>query len=173
MNTSLVLTVIGADRPGLIESLASTVAEHGGNWMESRMCRLGGQFAGIVHVEISQEEHPRLVEKLSDLQSKGLSISVFADAKGKASVKGGAAVIEIIGNDRPGIVNQISRALAEYGVNVEDLKTEVVSAPMAGGLIFQARADVFLPENCHLAELQRQLESVASDLQVDVRIRQG
>jgi glycine cleavage system regulatory protein len=169
MNISLILTVIGPDRPGIIESVASIVAAHGGNWMESRMCRLGGKFAGIVHLQVSQDEHPLLVEKLDDLQVQGLAISIFADVVSYSSAQGLRALVEIVANDRPGIVNQITHALAEYGVNVEELKTEVVSAPMSGGLIFQAKAKVLLPEECPLADLQRRMENLASDLQVDVK----
>ncbi|NJK92195.1 MAG: glycine cleavage system protein R [Blastochloris sp.] len=171
--SSLILTVIGPDKPGLIEALASVVAGQGGNWLESRMTRLGGQFAGIVHVQISKEQHPGLIENLDTLQARGLTVSVFADGRLQPPSSGMQAEIEWVGNDRPGIVNQISHALAEYQVNVEELHTEVLSAPMAGGQIFQARAKVRLPENCQLASLRRQLEEVASDLQVDIRFQTG
>ncbi|MCW5550466.1 MAG: glycine cleavage system protein R, partial [Opitutaceae bacterium] len=31
MLTTLVMTIIGADRPGLVQLVAATVADHGGN----------------------------------------------------------------------------------------------------------------------------------------------
>ena len=47
----LVLTVFAPDKPGQVERIAQCIAEHGGNWLESRMARLAGQFAGIVRIE--------------------------------------------------------------------------------------------------------------------------
>jgi len=55
VNVSLVLTVIGPDRPGLVESLSQAIAQQEGNWLESRMARMAGQFAGILRVNIEEE----------------------------------------------------------------------------------------------------------------------
>jgi glycine cleavage system regulatory protein len=168
MSTSLVLTVIGIDRPGLIQAVAATVAQCGGNWLESRMCRLGGQFAGIVHVSVSEEAHPNLVENLGLLQEEGLTITVFADVNDFESPTGLSARLEIIGNDQPGIIRQITEILNEHQVNVEELQSEVLSAPMAGGLIFQAKTKIRLPASCHVHDLRKKLEALAADLQVDI-----
>src|SRR6266498_4366947 len=64
MQITLVMTVIGRDRPGLVDSLAGLVAQHGGNWLDSRMSRLGGQFAGILRVQIPVEREAPLVRSL-------------------------------------------------------------------------------------------------------------
>src|ERR1044072_596548 len=79
MQHSLVMTVIGNDRPGLVDSVASIVAEHGGNWLESRMSRLGGQFAGIVHVEVPADREQSLTKALKALDARGLSVVVHSD----------------------------------------------------------------------------------------------
>ena len=49
---NLVLTLIGPDRPGLVEAVAQPIAANGGNWLESRMAHLGGKFAGILRVDV-------------------------------------------------------------------------------------------------------------------------
>src|SRR5512141_2231317 len=115
---SLILTVIGPDRPGLVRALAQSVAAHGGSWLESRMARLAGQFAGIVMVEAPDS----LLADLHELESEGLRIVVHQGVSGEtsaASLAGERLAIEVVGNDRPGIVRDVARVLAEHGVNIE------------------------------------------------------
>lgn len=168
MENPLVMSVIGPDRPGLVELLASAVKAAGGNWLESRMCRLGGQFAGILSVSVSAEGRERLLRDVQALEARGLTV-VARDGASVAAVSCREVVlIEIVGNDRPGIVSQIATALARRGANVEELETECRSAPMSGEAIFEARARVCLPEGCDGDDLRRDLELIAADLMVDV-----
>jgi glycine cleavage system regulatory protein len=170
MQRSLVMTVIGEDRPGLVDSIASLVVEHGGNWLESRMSRLGGQFAGIVQVELPAGNEPQLIASLKNLASKGLNVVAHPDQPRNVTAKRALSLLEIIGQDRPGIVSQISHALAGFGVNVEELHTECASAAMSGETLFKARAQLSLPPGCNLTELRRTLEKIASDLIVEVSL---
>lgn len=162
------MTVIGPDRTGLVESVARVVADHGGNWLESRMCRLGGEFAGILRIELPADKKEPLLRALQKLS--GLNITVRDDgpaaripAKGKPGT-----TLEIVGSDRPGIVREISAALARAGVNVEEFSSEVSSAPMSGETLFKASARLQLPERCDIAALKKDLEKIAADLLVDV-----
>ncbi len=168
MQTSLVLTIIGPDRTGLVESVARTVAEHGGNWLESRMCRLGGEFAGILRIEIPAEKKPALLAAAQKLQSDGLQIVIRSDQPASTTASGKQTRIEIVGADRPGIVREITAALARAGVNVEEFSSEVVSAPMSGETLFKAEARLHMPEKCDLAALKKDLEKIAADLLVDI-----
>ena len=162
------MTVIGADRPGLVESVASLVASHGGNWLESRMSRLGGQFVGILRVQVPAEREASLAAALKELAGKGLSIVIHSDKAGAPVAKAELRLLEIIGQDRPGIVQQITRALASHGVNVEELETECVSAAMSGETLFKAKAKVLVPASTNVAALKAELEKIASDLIVEV-----
>ncbi len=169
MQVSLVMTLIGPDRTGLVESIARAVAAHGGNWLESRMCRLGGEFAGILRVEIPAENKSPLLAALQ--QIPGLNVTVRADdAKIPTTARHGMrqTKLEIVGHDRPGIVRDISAALARAGVNVEEFSSEVASAPMSGETLFKASARLQLPEHCDLAAMKKDLEKIAADLLVDV-----
>lgn len=170
MQTPLVMTIIGPDRTGLVESVARTVADLGGNWLESRMCRLGGEFAGILRVEIAAEKKPALLDALKLLQQNGLQIVVRADQPATNSATGRQTKLEIVGSDRPGIVREITSALARANVNVEEFFSEVVSAPMSGETLFKASARLQLPERCDLAALKHDLEKIAADLLVDVSL---
>jgi glycine cleavage system regulatory protein len=166
MQIPLVMTIIGPDRTGLVESVARVVAEHGGNWLESRMCRLGGEFAGILRVEIPAEKKSALLAALQKIS--GLNVTV-RDAATKTSPKNVRQTkLEIVGSDRPGIVREITSALARANVNVEEFSSEVVSAPMSGETLFKASARLQLPERCDVAALKKDLEKIAADLQVDV-----
>ena len=161
------MTIISPDRTGLVESIARSVAEHGGNWLESRMCRLGGEFAGILRVEIPAEKKSVLLTALQKLQANGLQIVIRDDAPA-TSVTGKQTKLEIIGSDRPGIVRDITSALARANVNVEEFSSELSSAPMSGETLFKASARLQLPELCDVAALKRDLEKIAADLLVDV-----
>jgi glycine cleavage system regulatory protein len=168
MALPLVMTIIGPDRTGLVESIARAVVEHGGNWLESRMCRLGGEFAGILRVEIAGEKKAALLEALQKLEQNGLQIVVRVDGPVALVARGGQTKLEIVGADRPGIVREITSALARAGVNVEEFSSEVVSAPMSGETLFKAVARLQLPERCDVAALKNGLEKIAADLLVDV-----
>lgn len=179
MLATLVMTVIGADRPGLVQMVAARVADRGGNWLESRMCRLGGQFAGILRVEVPQEKRDELVNALRTLEVDGLRVIIHAEGGvgaigGKPNAeerpKGSLVNFELVGNDRPGILRSVSGVFAAHGVNVEELASERVSAPMDGGVLFQARATVFVPANVKLSAVRADLEKIAADLMVDLKL---
>jgi glycine cleavage system regulatory protein len=172
MLATLVMTVIGGDRPGLVQMVATRVADHGGNWLESRMCRLGGQFAGILRVEVPTERRDRLLDALRGLEREGLQIIVHADGAGDSGAPktGVLALFELVGHDRPGILRSVSSVFAAHRVNVEELASERVSAPMGGGTLFQARATVFVPAEVSVAVVRTDLEKIAADLMVDLKI---
>ncbi len=170
MQHKLVMTVIGPDRTGLVETIAGLVTEHGGNWLESRMSRLGGHFAGILRVEVPSEQEPSIVAALKKLESRGLTIVVHPDQPKALPQNARLSVLEIVGQDRPGIVRQISHALANFGVNVEELHTECASAAMSGETLFKARATLSIPESCDIAQIRQDLERIAEDLIVEISL---
>jgi glycine cleavage system regulatory protein len=178
MLASLVMTVIGVDRPGLVQMVAAHVADHGGNWLESRMCRLGGQFAGILRIEVARERRDELVNALRTLEVDGLRVIIHAepgvpagsDGAGGRAAAGSLVSVELVGNDRPGILRSVSGVFAAHGVNVEELASERVNAPMDGGVLFQARATLFVPRTVKLAAVRADLEKLAADLMVDLKL---
>jgi glycine cleavage system regulatory protein len=166
MQIPVVMTIIAPDRIGIVESIARAVADHGGNWLESRLCRLGGEFAGILRIEIPEEKKSELLGALQKIS--GLTVTIRADEAKIPQANSGQTKLEIVGHDRPGIVREISAALARANVNVEEFSSEIVSAPMSGEDLFKANARLQLPERCDLSALKKDLEKIASDLLVDV-----
>jgi glycine cleavage system regulatory protein len=168
VSTSLVLTVIGPDRPGLVESLSQVVASHQGSWLESRMARLAGQFAGILRTSVPEEQVDALTQALQLLESAGLHVGVARSQPTPLASDVRELRLEIIGSDRPGIVHEISEALADRGINVDELRTEIMSAPMSGELLFLANAELMVPVDLSLDLLRKDLEALAHELMVDV-----
>jgi len=162
------MTIIGKDRTGLVESLARLISDNGGNWLESRMCRLGGEFAGILRIQVPQDREPVLVRALQTLNSNRLTVVLRADEAPPSAGPTKGASLSLVGQDRPGIIYQISAALARQGINVEELETECSSAPMSGEMIFRATARLLIPESCILTELRSELEAIGSELMVDI-----
>ena len=165
---SLILTVIGPDRPGLVRALAQSVAAHGGSWLESRMARLAGQFAGIVMVDAPLS----LLADLHALESEGLRIVVHSAATAEASSAkpaGQRLAVEVVGNDRPGIVRDVARVLAEHGVNIEDLTTGVVSGSFSGETLFRATAFVRAPNAAAVVAIRSGLEFLGNEMMVDIQ----
>jgi glycine cleavage system regulatory protein len=168
MRTTLLLTAVGPDRTGLVESLAQRIAAAGGNWEESRMGRLAGSFAGIVLVTIDHARSDQLIASLRELEAAGLQVtarSVEAPAK---RATGTAVRLSVTGGDRPGIVRDVSRVLAERGVNVEELESSMASAPMSGEPMFVARARLLVPASVDLTSLRSSLEALGNELMVDL-----
>lgn len=166
---SLVVTVIGKDRPGLVESVSAAVEAHGGSWVESRMSRLAGHFAGILRVSVPSAEADALSDALEALRAGGLRLVI---ERGVEDVEedGHVILLELVGSDRPGIVHKISEALAARGVNVDELNTECEGAPWSGGTLFKAMAKLRAPRTLDLDQLRESLEAIAGDLMVDISI---
>ena len=166
---SVIFTVIGDDRPGLVERLATLVADHHGNWLESRMARLAGQFAGILQVEVAPDHREGLVQALGRMHEGCLQVT--ASRMGTSAPEmllSQRVTLELVGTDRPGIVQQISRVIAARGVNVEEIETTTESAAMSGEALFKARAILQVPSGAALEDLQTDLEEVSHDLMVDI-----
>ena len=173
MQASLVMTIIGRDRPGLVGQLSAVIADHGGNWRESRMAHLGGQFAGILRVQLPAENEAKLLAALRNLETHGLSVRAESDSAGNAPAPHQHGIIEVVGHDRPGIIRQISQVLAAQHFNVEELTSTCESAPMSGEMLFHATARIQLPADSALAPLRQALEQIAADLMVDINITPG
>jgi glycine cleavage system regulatory protein len=168
-----VLTVSGNDRPGLVSAISSAVNAHGGSWEHSQLSQLAGKFAGLVLVSVPDDEDDGLVVDLVALESQGIQVSVERTGEpfdDEEEVEPATYDLELVGADRPGIVAEISALLAAHGVSIENLETELVDAPMAGGRLFEARAVLVAPESTSAERLREALEALADQLMVDVHL---
>ncbi|MGH7338498.1 MAG: glycine cleavage system protein R [Myxococcota bacterium] len=167
---SLVLTVIGADRPGLVEALSKTIADHGASWLESRMAHLAGHFVGLLRVSVADARAAELIDALRALEARGLRV-IVEPALGEGPDRTAPRLrLELVGLDRPGIVREISSAIAERGVNVEELESHTSSAPMSGETLFHASAWLRLPHDGATAGLRAALEKLANEMMVELSL---
>jgi glycine cleavage system regulatory protein len=169
MQTYLVMTVLGSDRPGIVSSLADLVAAHGGSWLESRMARLAGQFAGIARIECPAASAEDLIHALQGPATSGLSVVVVREEAAAAPALR-TLTVDVVGNDRPGIVRELTAAIANAGGNIEELTTGLASAPMSGHPMFQAHGVVSIAESTTIERLTAAIEALGGDLTVDVSI---
>jgi len=168
MTTPLVITVMSADKPGLVESLANVISNQGGNWLESRMARMAGQFAGILRVDIASDQVEALRIELDNLTHLGINVQVAISGLA-AEPEQQTLLLNLVGNDRPGIVHEVSQVLASHGVNVESLETECAPAPMSADLLFKAQAQLGVYPQTDLDALRDALENLADDLMVELQ----
>lgn len=167
MNLSLVLTVIGDDRPGLVEQLSAAIGKHGGNWLQSSMSHLSGKFAGIVRVTVEEGSLDALKADLAALP--GLRVTAEASGSGQEQ-SGRRLTLALVGNDRVGIVREVSSVLARHAVNVEELATHTESAPMTAETLFHATAELTASSSLDTDALVRDLERISNDLMVDITL---
>ncbi len=167
MKTCVVMTVLAPDRPGIVKRLSEVVAARGGNWLESRMARMAGQFAGIVRIECEEEVVEELLGSLRQLEGEGFSLQARREAHAPDRTRE-LLTLDIVGNDRPGIVRELSAAIASAGANVEELYTSLESAPMSGHPIFHAKGIVSLPDGRLPGPLVAAIEDLGEDLAVTI-----
>jgi glycine cleavage system regulatory protein len=166
---TFVLTVLGDDRAGLVSALSGPIKTHGASWERSQLSRLAGKFAGIVLVSVPNERYDALVTDLAALESHGLQLTIERTDEPAP----GASIrlrLELLGADRPGIVAEVSSALAARDVSIEELSTDVRDAPMAGGTLFEATAVLSAPPAASTEELRSMLEGLADELMVEITL---
>ena len=166
---NLVLTLIGPDHPGIVDSVADVVSSHGGNWLESRMAQLAGKFAGVLLIEVADDQAVALETALNGLEASGLHVVVErSDVTAAAKLR--PFEIELVGQDRPGLVHEIAVVLASSGINVEELSTNRSTAAMFGTAMFQAKIRASIPDNVDVLVVRGRLEQLAADLMADIRL---
>lgn len=174
MKRSVIVSAIGPDRPGLIDRLASVIASVSGNWEGSRMLRLARQFTGMVQMVLEEDAVPELERALATLESDGLHTRVLGVSSDEGGTDEGVCLeLEVVGQDRQGIVRAISGALAALGVNVTELATDCTAAPMSGERLFKTEAKLSCPAGLDPAAVRDAVEAIAADLMVELRAPQS
>lgn len=164
--SSFVITVLGPDRPGLVEALSTAVASHGGNWVESRLARLAGQFAGVIRIDGHSSNSRDLEQALRALPGLDIVIRPVSPPPERPACR--VLGLELIGPDRPGIVREVFRAISARNINVDELETECTSAPWTGEPLFKATARLALDPAASLDQLRQDLDAVAHELTLEI-----
>lgn len=168
--TLLVLSVVGSDRPGLTKALAAAVLSAGGNWLESHLSRLGGLYVGSVLVELETAKVEALRAAVAAVDAQGLEVRI-APALGHASAAGETLAFSLVGQDRPGIVRQVTAAISELGANIETFKTWLSTEAHSGAPLFHMDANLRLQPGLAADKVQAALEAISGEIMVDVAVR--
>ncbi|WP_156256067.1 glycine cleavage system protein R [Sandarakinorhabdus oryzae] len=167
MASRVILTVIGSDRPGLTAALAEAVLDAGGNWLESHLARLAGRYVGSVLVEIAPEQLAALHKAVAAVDANGLNVTLVDAGEAVASA-GTRLSLQLVAQDRPGIVNELAQALAPLGVNIESLETTAEDGAWSGARLFRAEVVASLPAGVSETDVQAALEGVSAEIMVDL-----
>jgi glycine cleavage system regulatory protein len=148
---NLVITFVGPDRPGIVQKVSALIQKYQGNWLESKMARMAGRFAGIARVEVPLD----MLEALSRDVKNLPDVSVIVESGSSESIDSRSLSYRLntVGPDKRGILQEITDQLTRQGVNVVDLETQVSAAPMSGDKMFYADAQVLVPREVDLAQL--------------------
>ena len=114
MMTSLVLTFIGRDKPGLVNAISHKVAASGGTWLESRLARLAGEFAGILLIGVPETNVATFSAALRDLETSGLRVTVAPSSMTAETARERIVELSLLGQERPGIVRDVTHALTRH-----------------------------------------------------------
>lgn len=172
MPQNLMLSVICDDKPGIVKTIAETVADNGGNWLESRLAQLDGKFAGVIRISTAEEQLATLEDALGALRTQGLLIQIEPVYDKVVRSPSSLATFSLAGPDRPGIVRDLAKAFLQYDMNVEELVTHRTSMPYSGEPLFEAEGVILVPEGVALEPLMAQIDEIAEALALDIRIEQ-
>ncbi len=168
--TSLVVSIVGADRHGIVSSLAERAQRFGANWAASRMTKLAGEFAGMVHFEVPRENADALATALRALGSSGLQVVVAKSDSADVPTSLRSVELKLVGSDRLGIVSGVTKILAERGVSIENMHTEIVRSGVSGRQTFEIDAHLLVPAGLSVDALRLELGVLASEMMVDIAL---
>jgi len=166
---TLILSVIGSDRPGLTQALAGAVLSAGGNWLESHLSRLGGLYVGSVLVELQTDRVEALRAAVREVDAQGLEVRIAPAIEGPG-VAGDAVYFSLVGQDRPGIVHQVTAILSGLDANIEAFDTRISVEPHSGAPLFHMDARLRLPPALKAEEVQAALEGMSAEIMVDISL---
>ena len=175
MTTSLVLTFIGHDKPGLVNAISEKVAAAGGSWLDSRLAHLAGEFAGILLVSVPESNVSAFTDGLRDLERSGLRVTVELGGNARSAKEETRSVInlDLMGLDRPGIVRDVTQTLTRLKVNIEEFTSSIESAPFTGEDMFRAALRLRPPPELANEEMRTALEQLAREMMVDFTVTDG
>ena len=172
MKTKVILSALGSDRPGLTQGLADAILGAGGNWLESHLSHLGGKYVGSVLVEIDQDRLPELKDAVAQVDTSGLHVSMVAAGEQDES-HGYPLSIEVVGQDRPGIVREVTAVLSRLAANIEDFASSTEKSAWSGEPLFRAEAKVRVPSEVSFEQVQSALEAISGEIMVDLTVTPG
>ena len=168
----LVLTIIGRDRAGVVASLADVVRFHDGNWKRSELAEIAGTFAGVVVVEVGDDRVDELLTNLLVLREQGLHVTAQQVEEPTAAPDAYEVRLRLTGDDRPGVVHEISTAISELGISISRLGTVTDVPGMDGGMQFEITVRLTVPVEADLDAVLDSIGGLATSLDIALHVEE-
>jgi len=164
---SILISVLGDDKPGLLDSLSEVIVSNDGDWVESNMSTVEAKFAGILRVNVPAKNSKKLMKELT---SSKLGLQIACEETVPVTQSDYKSYnIELIGQNHVGIINQLSHVLTyDLKANVEGIKTEIIDASMSGEQLFKAQIKLHLPISIDEQLIKDKLELIADEMMVEI-----
>jgi len=172
MNSYLVISALGNDRPGIVKQVSKTILDQGGNINESRMTVLGGEFALMLLVNGDSENLQLLQQQLPQLATQlGLTIVTQGTSLRQSAQTQLPYIAHIVAMDHPGIVHEVTDFFADRGINIEVLNTDTYPAPHTGAPMFALELTISIPKEHAISQLKEQFNEFCNSLNLDATLR--
>lgn len=166
--TYLVISALGSDRPGIVNSLSKSIAEHGCSIEDSRATVLGGEFAVMLLVEGKWNTLAKVENALPELEQQlGMTIIAKRTGERESSRRLVPYGVEVVSMDHPGIVNSLAGFFADRDINIEDMVTSTYAAAHTGTPMFSVNMTVGIPSDLHIAALREEFMDYCDSLNLD------
>lgn len=164
---NIIISAIGTDRLGIVSELSGVITSHGGNVEESRMSRLGSDFAIIMLVTVAPDWEESLEVALKSITE----LTIITKPTKLTQVGDGREYkIDLIGADNEGIVKVLSKYLAKKSINILEMETHISQAPISGTPLFNLNATVSISSDVEEKGIQSDLSQIAQDLGVEIHL---
>ena len=167
----LVLTIIGRDRAGVVASLADVVRFHDGNWKRSELAEIAGTFAGVVVVEVGDDRVDELLTNLLVLRDQGVHVTAQQVEEPAEAPESDEVRLRLTGDDRPGVVHDISTAISELGISISRLGTVTDLPGKDGGRRFEITAQLAVPVGIDLDAVLDLIGALAVSLGIELDVQ--
>lgn len=166
----LVLTIIGRDRAGVVASLADVVRFHDGNWKRSELAEIAGTFAGVVVVEVGDDRVDELLANLLVLREQGLHVTAQQVEEPIVPPDADDVRLRLTGDDRPGVVHEMSTAMSDAGISISRLGTVTDLPGEDGGKRFEITVQLSVPVGTDLDAVLDSIMQAAVGLGITIDV---
>lgn len=171
MTTKLVISALGADRPGIVDELSNIIYNHDLNIEDSRMTVLGGEFAILLLVSGKLTSLDALQSELTEIE-QALQMSLLVKPTTKSDITDNAIPysVKVAALDYPGIVSNITNFFSSRHINIVNLETESYSAPHTGSPMFALDMTIGVPADTNIAQLRETFMDACDELNLDAEL---
>ena len=172
VRTTIVFTLTGTDRVGIVDEVTQMLLDCGGNIETSRMTRLGGEFAILVLVSLPSERLATLEKTIPNLIARGYQVTAVRTEQKYAGDRAGwqPFQVDLRGADHEGIIHEIAHTLSGCGITIESMDTGTGRAPNSGANLFTMTALIAVPPDLSDRGWETTLEDAAHRLDVEIKV---